>query len=138
MVKLRVTAAMRSLFPDCTEVQHSEEIEYKVLKHAAKAAKIPLSTAVKGSEFVFADCIQEKFATPEPAFIQEIREKRLIREYSQMTANLSNPGEKSGYSEGIQSAAFSATMISLLFLSFLVGYFGGLLIGLGDYTVSPM
>jgi len=134
MVKLLVTERMRSLLPASQSLKVLSEIDYKALKSAAQAAQVPLSALLLGSEFCFPQ-IQTVAEGPEPAFLQAIKQKRLIREYGKMTNNVAGHAEKTDNAEMMQNVSFSVTMISLVFLAFLVGYFGAELLGFNEYMV---
>lgn len=134
MVKLLVTDRMRTMLPLCDHLKTHTEVDYKQLKEAAKTAQIPISALIQGSNFCFPEP-QAVTDAPEPAFIQAIRQKRLIREYTKMTENIAGNTGKTDNSEMMHNASFSVTMISLVFLAFLVGYFGGELLGFNEYMV---
>ena len=135
MVKLQVTERMRKLLPTCEYMKIHTEIDYKLLKEAAKASQIPISTLILGSQFQFPQPQTVLDTTPEPAFIQAIKQKRLIRDYAKMTENVAGTIGKSENSEIMKNASFSVTMLSLVFLAFLAGYFGGELLGFKEYMV---
>ena len=135
MVLLRVTDTMRTLLPTLPLLQTSIEIDYQVLKAASQSSKIPVSTLISGSSFIYPDVIPNPASTPEPEFIKAIRLKRQIREYAKMTENVAGNTEKTENGEMMQSAAFSVTMVSLVFLAFLAGYFAGELLGVSQYLV---
>lgn len=134
MVKLLVTERMRSLLPASQSLKVLSEIDYKELKSAAQAAQVSISQLLLGSEFRFPH-IQTAVEGPEPAFLQAIKQKRLIREYAKMTNNVAGNAVKTENAEMMHNVTFSVTMISLVFLAFLVGYFGAELLGLNEYMV---